>query len=96
MNELTTALAGQTGFDDESYEPTTELRLWNGRGYDKYGWSGNLLTESPNFASDLGVDDNSLDNKWLDDDYAAATDTLDVGAGFWIKAPNAGTVTFSK
>ena len=87
---------GQTGYDDDSYDPTTELRVWTGSGYAQYGWSGNLLQESPALADEMGVEDHSLDNKWLNGSYEVETKPIGYGTGFWIKAPNAGTVTFSK
>ena len=65
MNELTTAMDGQSGYDDDSYDPTTELRIWTGSGYAQYGWSGDLLADSPALADEMGVTDHSLDNQWL-------------------------------
>jgi hypothetical protein len=95
MNELTTSMEGQSGYDDDSYDPTTELRIWTGSGYAQYGWTGDLLTDSPALAEEMGVDDHSFDNQWLNGDYEIAEDEMDVGKGFWIKAKTAGTVVMS-
>lgn len=75
------------GFDGEgNYD--TELRVWNGRGYDYYGWSGTSGTDV--------LDDSTLDNKWLNGDLEEPTDeTVSAGGGFWIKAGSAGTMTIS-
>ena len=89
-------VSGQTGFDDESFDATTTIKVWAGDGYYDYGWTGNFLTESPTLAGELGVDDESYNNKWLNDDYEIETEPLEIGKGFWIKASASGTVTFSK
>ncbi len=89
-------LTGQTGFDDDSFDATTTIKVWTGSGYVDYGWSGNFLTESPTLAGELGVTDESYNNKWLNDDYEIETETLPIGTGFWIKASNTGKVTFTK
>lgn len=95
MNEMTSEATGISGYDDESYEPTTELRVWTGGGYDTFGWSGNLLEDSPNMADEMGVTDHSMDNKWLNDGYEVSDLELGKATGYWIKAGSTGTVTFS-
>ena len=95
INELTTSLDGQSGYDDSTYSPTTELRVWTGNGYDTYGWTGDLLKDSPELAGEMGVTDDSIDNQWLDMDYAVTEDPLANGQGFWIKAGSAGSVTLA-
>ena len=90
------SVSGQAGYDDTEWLPTTELRVWTGAGYVTYGWTGSLLTDSPSMAAEMGIDDSSLDNTWLDEDYGVAEDTIPAGVGFWIKAGAAGSVVFSK
>ena len=93
MNEMA-QVTGQNGYD-ANYNPTTTIRVWNGGGYVRYGWSGNLLEDSPDLADEMGVTDHSLDNKWLDDRYEVTDETVSIGSGFWLSAGNAGTVMFS-
>lgn len=95
INDAVVVMSGQSGYDDESFDPTTELRVWTGGGYDTFGWTGNLLTDSPNMASEMGVNDDSLNNKWLTDSYEEAEEPLNTSLGYWLKAGSAGTVTFS-
>ena len=60
-----------------------QLLIWNGSGYSFYGWSGE-------------IGDESLDNKWLDDQYEEADANLEIGKGCWIQTSTAGSVTFTK
>ena len=87
-------LSGEPSYDDD-YDPQCELRVWTGSGYYTYEWSGALSTEQPDLAEELGGDDGSLDNQWLDA-YDTTDATIPAGIGFWIKAANVGTITFSK
>ena len=75
------------GFDsDGNYD--TELRVWNGRGYEYYGWSGTSGTDV--------LEDSTLDNKWLNGDLEEPEDeTVSASGGFWIKAGTSGTITIS-
>lgn len=72
------------GYDD-NYDFPTQMEVWNGSGYDFYGWAGTSGTSVDN--------DPSLDNTWTDLDAYAVADTLQAGGGFWIKAAKAGTIT---
>ena len=67
----------------------TELLVWNGQGYDTYGW--------------LDADDGTnnevpeWNNSWLLYDMSAQADvTIGIGKGFWIKPSQAASVTFTK
>ena len=80
--------AGATipGLDAENgYAVQTELRYWDGTGYETYGWDSEGDPNVPN-----------SDHKWVDEDLVVATRTIELGKGFWIKTPVAGTVTISK
>ena len=70
---------------DDGYAAQTELRYWNGTGYDTYGWDPD---------GDPNVD--GSDHKWVDEMLNVATKNIEIGKGFWIKTPNAGSVTISK
>ena len=75
------------GFDEDEIF-ATEMRIWDGNGYDTYGWSGTSGTDV--------YDDSSYDNQWLDSITMEAIDTTAAaGSGFWIKAEKAGTMTIS-
>ena len=83
MSQLMSSVS-LTGMDVDSGTFNSELMLWNGVGYDTYGWSGN-------------VGDPDYDNKWLDEGtWAPASATLEVGQGCWIKSDAQATITFSK
>ena len=73
---------------DESYQFQTILQVWDGAGYTTYGWAadgdGDLLGDA------------SLNGKWLDENYAAVSDEIEIGQGFWFETPGSGTLTFSK
>ena len=72
------------GYDDE-YDFATQMEVWNGTGYDFYGWAGTSGTD---------VDgDATLDNTWTDMVAEPVDEELQVGNGFWVKAANAGTIT---
>ena len=74
------------GFDgDGNYD--TELRVWNGRGYEYYGWSGTSGTDV--------LEDSTLDNKWLNGDLEEEDTEIPVGHAVWIKTEAAGTITFT-
>lgn len=75
------------GFDEDEVF-ATEMRVWNGIGYDYFGWSGTSGTDV--------YDDPDYDNLWLDANKMETTDDITVaGSGFWIKAGSAGTMTIS-
>ncbi len=73
---------------DESYQFQTILQVWDGAGYTTYGWAadgdGDLLGDA------------NLNGKWLDENYAAVSDEIEIGQGFWFETPGSGTLTFSK
>ena len=76
-----------SGFDDEGTF-ATELQVWNGNGYDYFGWSGTSGTDV--------LDDPTYDNIWLDlNTMEPVDDVASAGSGFWIKAEKAGTMTIS-
>ncbi|MBQ8571037.1 MAG: hypothetical protein IJ444_05975 [Kiritimatiellae bacterium] len=77
------------GFDDEG-NYITEMHVWNGVGYNIYGWSGTSGTEY--------LEDPSYDNKWLNDQLEIPEDNvvLPYGRGVWIKAGSSGSITFTK
>ena len=81
--------ASMSGFDEDEYF-ATEMQIWNGNGYDYYGWSGTSGTDV--------YDDPTYDNLWLDSNtMEPATDVkVDFGHAVWIKAEKAGTITFTK
>ena len=67
----------------------TELLVWNGAGYDMYGW----LDSDDGTANEVP----EWNNSWLL--YAMsdlATAVIGIGEGFWIKPTAAGSVTFTK
>ena len=64
----------------------TEMRVWNGVGYDYYGWSGTS-------GSDV-LDNSALDNKWVNLDLEAVSAKIPIGNAVWIKAEKNGTITF--
>ena len=73
---------------DEEGEYSTEMQVWNGNGYDYYVWSGTGMGDN--------FDSPELDNKWLNLDLEEPTgETVAFGHAVWIKAPNAGTITFT-
>ena len=74
------------GYDD-SYKFKTRLQMWNGIGYDTYGWAGNSGTEVD--------DDPDLDYTWTDLDAEATNKKVGIGAAVWIIAEKAGTITFT-
>ncbi len=79
-----------TGFDEEGYY-TVSLKKWDTarQSYTSYGWSGT----SP---EDFGVvEDDSLNNLWLNGDYEDDGSTMAPNAGFWIQADGTGNFTVS-
>jgi len=82
FGELSANLAG---FDDEGTY-ATELMVWKNGNYTTFGWSGSSPSEY--------MEEPSLDNKWLDLNLEETEDTVDFGHGVWIKAAEAGTITF--
>ena len=93
-----TNLTGQPSFNDSGDAQTT-LRFWTGGGYTYYGWAGNLTGENPDMAEEiadeLGVDPATLNNHWLDGDYAVVDDPMENGEGFWLYAKTGGTLTIA-
>ncbi len=86
ITEIGKLSSGFAGYDD-NYDFTTRMEVWNGTGYDFYGWAGTSGTD---------VDgDASLDNTWTDLDAEPVSETLQVGEGFWVKAANTGTITLA-
>ncbi len=81
--------SSMAGFDDEGTY-ITEIHVWNGVGYNIYGWSGTSGTEY--------LEDSEYDNKWLNDQLEIPEDNvvLPYGRGVWIKAGSSGSITFTK
>ena len=76
------------GLDEESAFQTT-LRLWNGRGYDTFGW----LDADDGTANEVPA----WNSKWLLYDMSdLAATNIKVGEGFWIVTTAASSVTFTK
>ena len=80
-------LASTMSGPDEEGTFTTELRTWNGNGYDYFGWSGTAGTDV--------LEDPDLDNKWLNSDMEKTTDKVLFGHAVWIKAGESGSITFT-
>ena len=78
--------SSMAGFDEDGVY-ATEMQIWNGNGYDYYGWSGTSAGEY--------MEDESLNNMWLNGDFKTDDATSTAGQGFWIKAATAGTITLS-
>ncbi len=78
--------ASFAGFDEDGVY-ATEMQVWNGNGYDYYGWSGTSAGEY--------MEDESLNNMWLDGDFKNPNKTIPFGHGVWIKTPTAGKITFT-
>ena len=74
------------GYDDD-YKFKTTMRVWNGNGYDYYGWAGTSGTEID--------EDPSLDNTWTDLEAEAVNGTIPAGVAVWINAEKPGTITFT-
>ena len=74
-------------YDEASglYSFQTEMRVWNGTGYDTYGWDPD---------GDPSIE--GSDHKWVDDYLAVVDLTIPVGHGFWIKTPTSGAISFKK
>ena len=77
---------GFAGYDD-NYKFKTTMRVWNGVGYDYYGWAGDSGTEVD--------DDPDLDYTWTDLDAEATNETIPIGGAVWIIAEKAGSITFT-
>ena len=73
------------GYDDD-YKFSTKMRIWNGNGYDLYGWAGTSGTDVD--------DDPSLDNTWTDIEAEPVEGTIKAGEAVWIIAEKAGSITF--
>ena len=73
------------GLDVDSGEFSAEILIWDGVGYDTYGWAG-------------VVGDASMDNKWVDEGSWDAVDNvfLEIGKGCWIKSSADATLKFTK
>ena len=89
--------------DQPSYErgkSQTQLRFWNGGGYDTYGWSGAFSVENEDDAQEM-VDDGDLENitdldyKWLSGFEDASDEEVPLVQGFWIYAKEEGSVIFT-
>ena len=74
------------GFDEDGNYATI-MEVWNGNGYDTYGWSGT--------SAGVYMDDETLNNKWLNLAYEEPDEESKEGSGFWVKAEKAGTLTLS-
>ena len=61
-----------------AYKFPNQMQIWNGNGYDFYGWAGTSGTEVD--------DDPSLDNTWTDLGAEATDATIPYGTAVWIKA----------
>ena len=72
---------------DSKYKFKTRLQVWNGGGYDTYGWAGDSGTEVD--------DDPSLDYTWTDLGAEATNAKIPTGAAVWIIAEKSGTITFT-
>ena len=70
-----------------AYKFPTQMQVWNGNGYDFYGWAGTSGTDVD--------DDASLDYTWTDLDAEAVDAVIPIGGSVWINADHAGTITFS-
>ena len=70
---------------DDGYAAQTELRYWNGTGYDTFGWDPD---------GDPSIE--GSDHKWVDETLAVAQKNIEIGKGFWIKTTQSGSVTISK
>ena len=82
LNSGLTAYAAEA-LDRDTVETAIWEDLWNGKG-------------------DNGLDypeasyKHHLLDKWLDENYAAVSDEIEIGQGFWFETPGSGTLTFSK
>ena len=86
LGTVGTLNAEMPGYDEDgNYD--TEMQVWNGNGYDYYGWAGDSGSKVDN--------DPDLDNKWLDMDNEEIDEIAAKGSGFWILAKQAGTLTIS-
>lgn len=85
LADAATLDSSMAGFDDEGTY-ATELKVWKNGNYTTFGWSGSSPSEY--------MEEPSLDNKWLDLNLEETEDTVDFGHGVWIKAAEAGTITF--
>ena len=74
------------GFDDEGTY-ASKLQIWNGSKYTTFGWSGSSGTDV--------LEDDDLNNKWLNVDLEETDDDVAFGQGVWIIAEKAGTITFT-
>ena len=76
------------GFDMSTFAFQTTLQVWDGTGYNTYYWAadgdGDILGDA------------TLNGKWLDENYAAVSASIDIGKGFWFETTGAGNLTFSK
>ena len=79
-------LTNVAGFDEDGNYAAT-LRVWNGRGYVTYGWSGTSPEEF--------MDDATLNNMWLDNNQEKPTATIAIGQSVWVSLPDASTITFT-
>ena len=81
--QLDSAMAG---FDDEGTY-ASKLQTWDGTKYSTFGWSGSSGTDV--------LEDDTMNNKWLNVDLEETDDTLAKASAVWIIAEKAGTVTLS-
>lgn len=79
--------ANLTGFDEDINFPNT-MQVWNGAGYDYYGWAGSSPSSmDPEFAS--------MDNTWLTAGGEVTDEVFTPGCGCWVLASEPGTITLA-
>ena len=69
------------------YDFFSRMQVWNGNGYDFYGWAGTSGTDVD--------DDPDLDNTWTDMAAEATDAVIPAGGAVWIRAEKAGTISFT-
>ena len=75
------------GIDEQTYEFHANLRVWDGVGYDTYGWSDADDGDS--------IDWSESNSKWLDQKQENIVNvTIGIGKGFWIYTDRDATITF--
>ena len=88
LNIQTIQSSNLTGMTS-SFAFQTTLRIWDGTGYDTYGWC------DADDGTAMGMP--SWNSTWLKEDFSDATDvTIGIGKAFWINTPAAATITFTK
>ena len=91
VKDLATAITLDSGFKgyDDGYDFFSRMQVWNGNGYDYYGWAGTSGTDVD--------EDPSLDYTWTDMAAEAIEDDPGIPAfgGVWINAEKSGTALVS-